>query len=156
MEIGGLPLHPLVVHAAVVLTPLAALAVIWFALRPSQRWLSRWPALALALASAGAVYVSQLSGKALVDSRPELEGLVETHQERAEVLVPLALALVALTLLGAWSLGGPSALASGRGAREPRVAALQTLLPAVLVLVSAAALVAVVLVGDSGARAVWG
>jgi hypothetical protein len=44
MTFAGLPLHPLVVHAAVVLTPLAALLVVGSAVLPRWRWLTRWPA----------------------------------------------------------------------------------------------------------------
>ena len=43
MEIAGLPLHPLVVHAAVVLIPLTALLAVAFAVLPRWRWLVRWP-----------------------------------------------------------------------------------------------------------------
>jgi uncharacterized membrane protein len=156
MEIGGLPLHPLVVHAAVVLTPLAVVSVVAFALWPRHRWLTRWPALAITVAAAGSVVVARLSGESLLESRPELARLVADHQDRAAVLVPLTIALLVLVAVGAWSLGGPSALASGRGARDSRVVALDKVLPAVLVLVSVAVLVAVVLTGDSGSRAVWG
>lgn len=156
MEIGGLPLHPLVVHAAVVLTPLAVLAVVVFALWPRHRWLTRWPTVALTLAAAGSVVLARLSGAALVEARPELERLVTDHQDRANVLVPLMLGLLVLVAAGAWSLGGPSALASGAGARESRAPALDKVLPALLVLVGLAVLVMVVLTGDSGSRAVWG
>ena len=156
MEIGGLPLHPLVVHAAVVFTPLAVLAVVVFALWPRHRWLSRWPAVLLTLAAAGSVVVARLSGEALVEARPELARLVAEHQDRAGLLVPLTLVLLALVAVGAWSLGGPSALASGAGARESRVVALDQVLPALLVVVAVAVLVMVVLTGDSGSRAVWG
>jgi hypothetical protein len=156
MEIGGLPLHPLVVHAAVVLTPLAVLAVVVFALWPRHRWLTRWPTVALTLAAAGSVVVARLSGAALVEARPELERLVTDHQDRANILVPLMLVLLVLVAGGAWSLGGPSALASGAGARESRVAALDKVLPTLLVLMGVAVLVMVVLTGDSGSRAVWG
>jgi hypothetical protein len=156
MEIGGLPLHPLVVHAAVVFTPLAVLAVVVFALWPRHRWLSRWPAVLLTLAAAGSVVVARLSGEALVEARPELARLVAEHQDRAGLLVPLTLVLLALVAVGAWSLGGPSALASGAGARESRVVALDKVLPALLVVVAVAVLVMVVLTGDSGSRAVWG
>lgn len=156
MEIGGLPLHPLVVHAAVVFTPLAVLAAVVFALWPRHRWLTRWPALLLTVAAAGTVVLARLSGEALVDERPELARLVADHQERANVLVPLVLGLLVVVAVGAWSLGGPSALASGAGARESRVAALDKVLPALLVVVAVAVLVMVVLTGDSGSRAVWG
>ena len=156
MEIGGLPLHPLVVHAAVVLTPLAVLAAVVFALWPRHRWLTRWPTVAVTVAAAGSVVVARLSGEALVEARPELAQLVADHQDRANVLVPVTLGLLALVGLGAWSLGGPSALASGAGARESRVAVLDKVLPALLVLAGVAVLVLVVLTGDSGSRAVWG
>ena len=57
-------------------------------------------------------------------------------------------------MLGAWALGGPSALASGWGARETvpawRIASIVLLLLGAL-----AVLVLVVLTGDAGARAVW-
>lgn len=156
MEIGGLPLHPLVVHAAVVFTPLAVLAVIVFALWPRHRWLTRWPTVVLTVLAAGSVVVARQSGLALVDARPALAPLVEEHQARANVLGPLVLVLLVLVAVGAWSLGGPSALASGAGARESRVAALDRVLPVLLVLVALAVLVMVVLTGDSGSRAVWG
>lgn len=156
MELGGLPLHPLVVHAAVVLTPLAVLAVVVFALWPRHRWLTRWPTVALTVAAAGSVVLARQSGLALLEARPELERLVEDHQERATVLVPLMLVLLVLVTFGAWALGGPSALASGAGARESRVAALDKVLPALLVLAGLAVLVMVLLTGDSGSRAVWG
>ena len=43
MEINGLPLHPLVVHAVVVLSPLAALGGLLYAAVPRWRWWLRWP-----------------------------------------------------------------------------------------------------------------
>lgn len=156
MEIGGLPLHALVVHAAVVLTPLAALVLIAFAVWPRHRWLTRWPAGLLVLAALGSVLVARVSGSALVTDRPELAPLVTVHRERANVLTVLMVVLVLVTALALWALPGPSALASGRGARESRSAALDRVVPAVVVAAAIAVLVAVVLVGDSGARAVWG
>ena len=156
MEIGGLPLHPLVVHAAVVLTPLAVLAVIAFAVRPAARWLTRWPAMLLTLAAFASVWVARLSGNALVDSRPELERLVQDHSQRGELLSLVVTGLLLVTALGAWSLGGPSPLVSGRGAVESKVPALDRVLPWVLVLAAVGSLVVVVLAGDSGSRAVWG
>jgi len=37
-EINGLPVHPLVVHAAVVLVPLAGLLGVLFAIPPTRQW----------------------------------------------------------------------------------------------------------------------
>jgi hypothetical protein len=155
MEINGLPLHPLVVHAVVVLAPLAALTGLAYVLVPRWRWLLRWPFVALALATALAAVLATASGESLLDSRPELEPLVEDHEDWGELLRTASLAYAAAAALAAWALGGPSALVSGRGARgTTRVVGG---VAAVLVTVGAAAvLVLVFLAGDSGARAVWG
>jgi hypothetical protein len=161
MDIAGLPLHALVVHAAVVLSPLAAALVIAFAVLPRWRWLSRWPAALASLAGAASVLVAKLSGDALLRDRPfllsapELADKIQRHQDRGDVLLYLMIGFLVLTLLGAWALGGPSALASGRGARSSRVTALDVALPVVLVAAAVVVLVWVVLTGDAGARAVW-
>ncbi|MGZ4438377.1 MAG: DUF2231 domain-containing protein [Nocardioides sp.] len=158
MEIGGMPLHPLVVHATVVLTPLAALLVVVFAVRERWRWLTRWPAGLTALGAAVAVLAARVTGKAFLAVRPDLAQLplVHTHQQRAGILTWVTLAFTVVTLVGVLTLGGPSALASGRGAREGRSAALARTMPVLLVLAAVAELVWVVLTGDAGARAVWG
>lgn len=157
MEIGGLPLHFLVLHAAVVFTPLAALAAGVFAVLPRWRWLTRWPTVVLAVVAFGSVWISRLSGKSFLDSRPELRQLVATHEARGELLSYLVIGFLIVTLVAAWALGGTSALASGKGARESAMAATpEKILAAVLVLTAIATLVQVVLTGDAGTRAVWG
>lgn len=156
MEIAGLPIHPLVVHATVVFVPLSATFTILFAVLPRWRWLTRWPTAALAVAALALSWLSTQSGKALVEARPELERLVEVHQERGELLAKVMIAFVLLVVLACWSLAGTSALASGRGAQDSRLPALEKILPAVLVLAALGVLVLIALVGDSGARAVWG
>ena len=156
MEIAGLPLHPLVVHAAVVFTPLAALAVIAFAVLPKHRWLTRWPAALAALVAFGSVWAARLSGQSMLDANPDLAQLVATHQDRGVLLSWAIIVFLLVTLVGVWSLGGPSALATGRGAMESKVASLDKVLPALLVLASLGVLIGVVLTGDAGSRAVWG
>jgi MFS family permease len=153
MELNGVPLHPLVVHAVVVLGPLAALAGLAYAVVPRWRWLLRWPLVVLAVVTAVAAFVAVQAGEALLDLRPELEPLVEEHEERGELLRNVALGYAVVSLLAAWALGGASALASGRGARETRLG-----IPVmVLLAVGAVALaVCLFLAGDSGSRAVWG
>ncbi len=79
-----------------------------------------------------------------------------THQERAELASLVVIGFTVLTLVGTWSLGGPTALASGRGERESRVVVLDKVMPAVLVVAAVAMIASVVLAGDAGARAVWG
>jgi hypothetical protein len=156
MEIAGLPLHPLVVHATVMSVPLSAALAVLFAVLPRWRWLTRWPTAVLAVGALALSWLSTQSGEALVEARPELERLVEEHQERGELLANAMIAFALLVVLACWSLAGTSALASGRGAQESRLPALEKVLPPVLVLAALGVLVLIVLVGDSGARAVWG
>ena len=153
MELNGVPLHPLVVHAVVVLGPLAALTALAYAAVPRWRWLLRWPLVVLALVAAAASILATQAGEALLDSRPELEPLVEEHQEYGELLRNVALGHVLVSALAARALGGISALASGRGARETRF---EIPVAVLLALSALTLLVMVFLAGDSGARAVWG
>ncbi len=153
MELNGVPLHPLVVHAVVVLGPLTALTGLAFAFVPRWRWLLRWPLVLLAVVAATTAWVATLSGEDLLSARPELAPIVEVHQERGVLLRNVALGYVPVALLAAWALGGVSALASGRGARETRWG---IPVSALLAIGAVALLVTLFLAGDSGARAVWG
>lgn len=153
MELNGVPLHPLIVHAVVVLGPLAALTGLAYAAVPRWRWLLRWPLVVLAVVTAVTALGAVAAGEDLLASRPELAPIVEDHQEAGEMLRNVALGYAALSAIAAWALGGASALASGRGARETRFG-----IPVALLLAAGAValLVTVYLAGDSGARAVWG
>lgn len=148
-----MPLHPLVVHAVVVLAPLAGLTGLVYAAVPRWRWLLRWPLVVLAVAAAGSAWLATQSGEWLLESRPELAPIVEEHEEHGELMRNVALGYVVLSALAAWALGGVSALASGRGARETRFG-----IPVAVLLAAGAValLVTVYLAGDSGATAVWG
>jgi hypothetical protein len=155
MELNGVPLHPLVVHAVVVLGPLAALTGLAYAVVPRWRWLLRWPLVVLAALTAVTAFLAAASGEDLLGSRPELGPLVEEHEERGELLRNVALGFVPVAVLAAWALGGVSALASGRGTQQTRGAV--GIVAAVLLGAGAVALlVTLFLAGDSGARAVWG
>ena len=156
MEIAGLPLHPLTVHATVVLVPLSALVALVLAVVPRWRWLTRWPAALTVVLATGAAWLSSTSGEALAEVTPRVTEAIEEHEELGELLATSMIPFALVVVLAAWSLAGTTALASGRGAQESRVAVLERVLPAVLVPASVAVLVLVVLVGDSGARAVWG
>ena len=150
-----MPLHPLVVHAVVVLGPLAALTGLVYAAVPRWRWLLRWPLLVLAVVAAGAAVLAASSGEDLLEARPQLEPLVEEHEEHGELLRNVALGYAVVSAFAAWALGGVSALASGRGARETR-GAFGVVAAVVLVASAGALLVTLYLAGDSGAQAVWG
>ncbi|NUR06659.1 MAG: hypothetical protein HOQ22_17120 [Nocardioidaceae bacterium] len=156
MEIAGLPMHFLVVHAAVVFTPLAAAFALVFAVVPKWRYLTRWPTAVTAVIAFGAVWVARLSGTAFLDDNPGLGQSVSDHQRLGQQLSLLMILFVVLVVLAVWALGGASGLSSGRGGRESQAAALDKVLPTALVLAALLVLVWVVLTGDAGSRAVWG
>jgi hypothetical protein len=143
MEINGLPVHPLVVHAAVVFGPLAALAALG-TLVPRWRDRLRWPMVVLAVLATGAIVVAYLSGGDLLDSKPELRTspLVEEHEERAELLL--------------WTTLAFGVVALGAGWLHARTGAVRVVVDVLLGLLALAVLVLVIRTGDAGARAVWG
>lgn len=156
MEIAGLPLHPLVVHAAVVLIPLTAALAVAFAVAPRWRWLTRWPTAALSVVVVGLGFLATSSGESLEESSSARVGrAVHEHAERGDALAWVLVGFAVVAVLAAWAVSGTTALASGRGAWESRMPALEKVMPAALVIAAVAVLVMVVLVGDSGARAVW-
>jgi hypothetical protein len=156
MTFAGLPLHPLVVHAAVVLIPLTALLAIGFAVLPRWRWLLRWPTAAASLVSVGLAFLATTSGEALEETKPELRQLVRVHSDRGDLLANLTIVLALVVVVAAYLLPGPSGLASGKGVVASRVVIADKVLPVLVVLAAVVVLVQVVLTGDSGARAVWG
>lgn len=145
-QIGGLPLHPLVVHAVVVLLPLGALGAVAVAVRP--RWARPYGPLVAAaavLAALGAV-VAVEAGNAL-EARLGYTGdalaLLSEHGRWGLWTRNLSLAFAVLAVAA-------SVLQRRAPAAPARVTA------ALAALVGVAATVFAVLAGDSGAQSVWG
>lgn len=152
---GDLPLHVLVIHAAVVVLPVSALAAILFALVPKWRWLLRWPVLLLGLGSFVLAYVSKESGEAFVAAVPNLQQLVREHQDRGNLLFWYCLAFAVVAVLGFLLLSGPSPLASGKGAKAAKSRPLELVVSAALVVIAVLVIWQTIRTGDAGARAVW-
>lgn len=158
MEVFGLPLHPLVVHAAVVFVPLTMIGavVISFWRRGRTRYGSL--TLILSLVAAAVVVTAKLSGDALRASLPAVPPVVNSHEAYGSALVWPAVAVIigiALLLVADWMVGRSA------GAPDPREvtkrAAWFRIAGIAINLVSAATgLTLVVLAGHSGATAVWG
>ncbi|HET6953145.1 MAG TPA: DUF2231 domain-containing protein [Acidimicrobiales bacterium] len=147
-ELFGLPAHPLVVHGAVVLLPLAALATLVCAAVPRLRRPFAPVALALALVATLAVGLAQGSGEALEEQVDETR-LVEEHTGEGERVLP-------------WAIGVSVAAAAVTAVpfvarRRPRLSAgVTTVVLAVVALVAGAgATWTVTEVGHSGAKATW-
>ena len=92
MEIMGLPLHPLVVHAVVVLLPLAALGTLAIVVSGKLRERYGWLVAACGVAAAGAAIVAKLSGEALASSLGAGQ-LVATHESYGTLVPYPAVAL---------------------------------------------------------------
>ena len=141
--VGGVPVHPLVVHAAVVLVPLAALGSALMALwRAFSR---RFGVLVVIAAGAGAAtaFLARASGEQLA----ERVGTPQPHAELGETLPWFALALFALVLVfWLFDRGVPA-----NRSRPGWLVAVAVL----LVVVAAAALAWTVRTGHSGAEATW-
>ncbi|MCW2846431.1 MAG: hypothetical protein JWR90_405 [Marmoricola sp.] len=153
MELNGVPLHPLVVHAVVVFVPLAALLGIAMSV-PKWRWLARWPALVVTVGATVATYVATLTGEDLEKGRGLESPLVKTHEEWGERLMISMWIFGALVVVAFAVWPHVTRLAGGKD-RTAKLAALEKPLMVLVPLAAIAVLVLVFLTGDAGARAVW-
>lgn len=163
--LNGLPLHPLAVHAPVVLIPLAALLGVTFAVPALRAW-SRWPLALVSLGAAVAAFVSVQSGKSFKDSLQlsgPLEELVERHEDLAEQLLWMISAYAALAVIAAVvagrGKGRDEASGSSHGASTARrgsLGVLTVVLSVLLVAGGAAVTYQTYRVGELGSEAVWG
>ena len=155
-EISGLPVHVLVVHAAVVFTPLAGALGIVFALVAKWRWLVRWPMVGASVLALAAVFVAVQSGKIFRDRLGLSHEFIRAHAEAGQLLLYVMLGFVVVVGVAAYALGGPSALRSGAGARTGAPQPAQVVLATVLVVACVVVGYQVYRTGDAGARATWG
>lgn len=143
--INGIPLHPLVVHAVVVLLPLSVVGTLAIVGRPAWRRPYGPLVVAAAVIATALCPVATASGeefKQRVGVNPAV------HQGRGEVLVWFGLALVVTTAALVWLDRRPADRRPGKP--------VMTAVAALAVVAAVAAGIQVVLVGDSGARAAWG
>lgn len=149
--IGGIPVHPLVVHAVVVLLPLAALGTLAVVAR--GRWRRAWgvPVLLIAAAGVVGVPVAARTGEQLAAALPS-NPLIDVHEERAELLLPFAVAF--LVLLAATVLVGRVGDRTSDGGAPARSRA--ELAVGLLAAVAGIAVTGLVLwIGHAGSVAVW-
>ena len=147
--IFGLPAHALLVHAIVVLAPLTALLEILCAVWPAARRRLAWLVLAFALAVVALTPLTTSAGQLLYNQQSEHTPILETHEERGEWMIYIAIALLVVAVVQAVQHRIES-----RSSEPKRVLAAVAAVLAVVVGVSST--VAVVRIGDAGAQAVWG
>ena len=164
MELDGLPLHQLVNDATVALVPLSVLLGWAFALLRGWRWLMRWATLATTVAGLAALVVTVVTGKDLLDSLianipadQPLYATLQTHEERADLLLWLYVAYTVVVVAAFLLLPAPSRLVDGRlDHRGSEAGWVGVVVPAALVLLGLGCLVAAVLTGHAGAQAAFG
>jgi hypothetical protein len=144
--IFGLPVHALVVHATVVIVPLAALSVLLAGVWPRFRAWAGWGPAALAVVALVLTPISTSSGEEL-EHRVGHSSLIEDHSHLADMLIWWTVPLAVVAAL-AWFL-------HRRGTFESR-RSLAVLMGVLGVVVGLGTLLQVVLIGHSGAKAAWG
>lgn len=158
VTVGGLPLHPLLVHAVVVLLPLSAVGAVVIAARPPWRRRFGPVVAALTVLAVALVPITQETGDQLKHKLGE-NPLIERHEELADTLLPYAIVfgvlVLALVVIGRLT---DRKARNSDSATTPRRGGWTGLLVAVAVLTvlsSVATTARVVQVGHSGSTAVW-
>ncbi|PKW27764.1 DUF2231 domain-containing protein [Phycicoccus duodecadis] len=149
----GIPVHALVVHAVVVLSPLTVLMLLAFSVSERFRAWSGWLTTAVGALTTLFSFVASSSGESL-QRRVGRTDLVREHAELGDLLpwVVLGATIVAGVLWYLWRSGRRAAV-DGEGPARP--SSLFRILTVVGVLAAVGLAVDVTLVGHSGAKAVW-
>ncbi|MEO6472076.1 MAG: DUF2231 domain-containing protein [Aeromicrobium sp.] len=147
--IFGLPMHPLVVHATVVVVPTAAVCVALSALWPRFRAWANYLPLGLSLLALILVPVSTSSGESLEHNLPHT-ALIERHADLAEgLLVWVIVVAVAAALMLAYDRFGQN------DDKSPAPRWIATGIIAISLVSSIGTGVQVGRIGHSGAQAAW-
>nr|WP_308800114.1 DUF2231 domain-containing protein [Agromyces protaetiae] len=155
-EVAGLPMHVLLVHAVIVLVPLLVLLLVVAAAWPAARRALWLPCLLAAAALLPLTLLTVEAGKWLQQRVPPAP-LIEVHTGRGDTLVPWVIGLLAVAMvIAAWAVVERVGRrrADGRPARTA-VVAMSVLLTLGAVGVGAGTTWTLVLIGESGSRAVW-
>jgi hypothetical protein len=155
IEIAGLPAHILLVHAVVVLGPVAGLAAIVYAVAASWRRYLAWPLGVLALGLVPISLVTAQAGEQLQQTRPAA-ATIQAHAQQGDVLkivsviffvIVAAMIVVSFEPIGTrFTVLGPL--------RENRV--LRAVLLVAGALAGAFFVYQTIVTGHSGASSVWG
>ena len=158
---AGLPLHVLLVHAMLVLTPLVCLALIVVSAWPAARRVLWIPVLIAAAVLLPLGLVTIEAGKWLEARVPEAP-LIQEHTAMGEGIIPWLIAiLVVAVLVSAWAVIELVARrrAGQDGAPQLPARGIRIAVGVVLTLASLAVAAGttwtIVQIGESGSRAVW-
>lgn len=157
---AGLPLHVLLVHALIVLTPLVALALIVIAAWPAARRALWLPVLIASIVLLPLGLITIEAGKWL-EVRVPPAPLIQEHTAQGEDIVPWLVALLVLGVaVAAWAVvelvtarrqTGQGRAGLGRGIRV----GVSVVLTIAAIAVAAGTTWTIVRIGEAGSRAVW-
>lgn len=138
----GLPLHPLLVHASIVLVPLVSIAAIFIAFSPD--FFRRYGRLTLifAIVTQLSLVLAKSSGEAFQE---RLGVEIQRHAQLGQI-APLTFAPLLAVLVFRWWLERTNS----------NIGSTKRWLSLLLVATSLMALTFIVLTGHSGAESVWG
>jgi uncharacterized membrane protein len=157
-EFQGIPVHPLLVHAAVVFVPLLGLVSLLYALLPFSRQHLRWVLFALSLIGPATATFARLSGLAFFDRMKkagkinpagEFVKQVDRHQHFGTMTLYATIALGIVGLLLWWFVRPRAAT------ERAKFDFLSVVLSVVTVVAAGIAVYYVVRTGDSGSKMVW-
>ena len=124
MEILGLPLHPLIVHATVVIVPLAALGAIVISLLKWARLRYSELVLVAAIAAPILTYVTQQAGEDLSKTFTQPSAALQRHEALGGTLLWWTVGLlVGVMLVYHRSAAGDQGASEGPAAADHRVGA---------------------------------
>ncbi|CAB4892453.1 unannotated protein [freshwater metagenome] len=150
----GLPAHPILVHAAVVLVPLAAIGLVLIALVPKLRPKYATLVAIFATLSAGSVGVAQGSGESLqeaVRNSVKDPALLRTHTQMGEDLLPWA---AGMFVVAAFIFVVEFMRRRDKPLKLP-VQATNIAIMVLSVVVAAGSVYMVIKIGHSGAKSTW-
>lgn len=149
----GLPVHVLVVHAVVVLVPLAVVGTLVVALWPAARVRFGVPVVGVTLVATASIPIATSSGEDLRDRLAPTD-LIRQHAHLGDQLLVFVAGLLVVSTALVWY--GRRQRAEGPGAaRRLPARTITVVLAALTVGLAVTSAVQVVRIGDSGARAVW-
>ncbi len=143
-SVAGLPLHPLVIHASIVLIPLVAIGALVMSYLPSFSRRYGKLILFIALFAQLSLFLAKVTGEAFEEI---LDKDMGNHAELGEIAPFITLPMVALIYLR-WRLDRSGATVGSVWVRR--------LTSLALIVASLASIAVIVLVGHSGAESVWG
>lgn len=143
-SVAGLPLHPLVIHASIVLIPLVAIGALVMSYLPSFSRRYGKLILFIALFAQISLFLAKVTGEAFEEI---LDKDMGNHAELGEIAPFITLPMVALIYLR-WRLDRSGATVGSVWVRR--------LTSLALIVASLASIAVIVLVGHSGAESVWG